>query len=446
MLLEVQERVIFMSTRAQNLIHYTVPSIMGQISFFLFTIFDGVFVGRGVGTTALGAINLVFPFVMTASALFMLTTVGGVTITAIRLGRGDRAGADQAYFHSVAATLGVAVLLCFAGVCLTRPLCRLMGGNETYLPLMAEYLFTYSLFLLPSAASTALSGFGRNDGAPVLVSAAVIAATLVNIGLDWLFVFPLEMGLRGAALATGISQTLCLVIVLPHFLLHRGRLRLRPARPSRPLCRKLLIRGLPECINQISTPVSMLWLNYMLLSLLGEIGVNTYSILAYVASFSMAFFCGAAEGLQPLIGQCYGGREEKDMRFYFASGLLISVVGSLTIVILFCLFSAPVCSLFTRDAATVASAVRAMPQYAWGFVPMAINTMISAYLYSTKRSRQALAINLLRCFGLNTLVILVLPRIVGGGIIWFTFGIYEALCALVAFVLLAASERQLRFH
>lgn len=435
-----------MSTRMRNLIHYSVPSIMGQISFFLFTIFDGIFVGQGVGTTALGAINLVFPFVMTASALFMLTTVGGVTITAIRLGRGDRDGANQAYLHSMLATLGVAVILCFAGVCLTQPLCRLMGGNETYLPLMKEYLFPYSLFLLPSAASMALNGFGRNDGAPVLVSAAVIAATVVNIGLDWLFVFPLGMGLRGAALATGISQTLCLMIVLPHFLLHRGRLRLRRAPLSRTLCKKILIRGLPECINQVSTPVSMLWLNYMLLALIGDIGVNTYSILAYVASFSMAFFCGAAEGLQPLIGQCYGAKEEQDMRFYFRSGMLISVVGSLAIVLLFCLFSAPVCSLFTRDAATVAFAVSAMPQYAWGFVPMAVNTMISAYLYSTKRSRQAIAINLLRCFVVNTLVILGLPRLVGSGVIWFTFGIYEALCAAAALALLSRSERRLQFH
>lgn len=435
-----------MSTRVQNLIHYSVPSIMGQISFFLFTIFDGIFVGQGVGTTALGAVNLVFPFVMTASALFMLTTVGGVTITAIRLGRGDRDGANQAYLHSVLATLGIAVALCFAGVCLTRPLCRLMGGNETYLPLMAEYLFTYSLFLLPSAASMVLNGFGRNDGAPVLVSAAVIVATLVNIGLDWLFVFPLRMGLHGAALATGISQSICLLIVLPHFLFHRGQLRFQRTRPSWTLCKKILIRGLPECINQISTPVSMLWLNYMLLFLIGEIGVNTYSILAYVASFSMAFFCGAAEGLQPLIGQCYGAKEKQDMRFYFHSGMLISVIGSLVIVVLFCLFSAPVCSLFTRDAATVAFSVKAMPQYAWGFVPMAINTMISAYLYSTKRSKQAVVINLLRCFVVNTLVILGLPRLAGGGIIWFTFGIYEALCAAVAFVLLSVSERKLQFH
>gem|GEM_PF-5789949 len=80
------------STRTNNLLKYVVPTMLGSISFFLFTIIDGIFVGRGVGTNALGAVNLMMPFVMIVNALFQLTTIGGVTVVAIRFGRNDQEG------------------------------------------------------------------------------------------------------------------------------------------------------------------------------------------------------------------------------------------------------------------------------------------------------------------------------------------------------------------
>ena len=431
-----------MSARAKTLIKYVVPTILGQVSFFLFTIFDGIFVGQGVGTDALGAVNLVFPFVMIANALFMLTTIGGVTITAIRLGRGDREGANQAFMHAVAGTILISLLLFCTGVFLTDPLCQLMGSNATYHPMMKEYLFYYSLFLIPSALMMMLNGFGRNDGAPLLVSASTIIGTLLNILGDWIFVFPLRMGLMGAALATGISQTISLFIILPHFLCHRGALRFQTFRVSKPLCSKLLLRGLPETIAQFATPVSTLWTNFVLLRYMGDIGVNAFSIICYVASFSVAVFYGASEGLQPLFGQSYGAKRAKDLRYFFVAGILISLIGSTMITTLLCLGCRGICALFGADSATLDFTVHALPQYAWGFVIMALNTMISSYFYSTKRSKQAILINLLRSFAVNSVIILTLPALLGGSIIWHTFGIYETIVLVVALILLLRSERK----
>ena len=94
-----------MSPRTRKLVQYVLPTILSQVSFFLFTIIDGIFVGQGIGTDALGAINIVFPFVMLCNALFMLATIGGVTVTAIRLGRGDTEGANLAFRHGMMFTV-----------------------------------------------------------------------------------------------------------------------------------------------------------------------------------------------------------------------------------------------------------------------------------------------------------------------------------------------------
>lgn len=428
-------------SRTKNLIKYVVPTMLGSVSFFLFTIIDGIFVGRGVGTNALGAVNLMMPFVMVVNALFQLATIGGVTVVAIRFGRKDDAGANAAFMHALTGALIISAVLCLIGTCLTAPVCRLLGATDTYHDMAIEYLFWYAVFIIPSGLSTALQGFCRNDGSPVLVSFAVVFGAALNIFGDWLLVFPLQMGLAGAAIATGVSQTVTFLILLSHYIRKRGKLRIRRFQPQPALFKKIAMRGLPECIAQFATPVTTLWMNKVLISQIGDIAVNAYSIISYVASFSVAIFFGTSEGLQPLIGNCYGAKDGKSLKFYFRAGLIINFVGSALINCLLLVFGESICLLFGADAGTLAYAMETMPIYALGFLVMAFNTMISSYLYSTKRTKQADIINVLRSFVVNSIVILVFPSLFGSGMVWYAFAVYEALVLIVAVALLKRSER-----
>ena len=210
-----------MNPRIKTLLKYIVPTVLSQCAFFLFLIIDGIFVGNGVGTDALGAVNLALPFVMVVGAVFMLTTIGGVTITAIRIGRKDFDGANDAFMNSLFCTLAVSAVFTLIGVFFTKPLAAMLGAGGVYEKMVTDYLFWYSLFTVPSALAVALQGFGRNDGAPVFVMVSTILSTMLNIFLDWLFVFPLRMGLKGAAIATGISQTVGFLIISVHFVMKR---------------------------------------------------------------------------------------------------------------------------------------------------------------------------------------------------------------------------------
>lgn len=436
-----QEFFCLMSERTCNLVRYVVPTMLGSCCFFLFTIVDGIFVGHGIGMNALGAVNLTMPFVMIVNALFMLTTIGGNTVIAIRLGRQDVKGANQAFMHALTGTLVISAALSLAGCLLTAPICRLLGANDTFFAMTGSYLFWYSIFIIPAGLSTALQGFCRNDGSPVLVSAAIITGTVCNIIGDWLFIFPLKAGLAGAAAATGISQTITLLILLLHFRKTYAQLHFCRFLPAAELVGKVFKRGLPECIAQFATPVTTLCINYVLISKLGDVAVNAYSIISYVAAFSVAIFFGTAEGLQPLFGHCYGEKNENDLKFYFRAGLLINFIGSLLVNILLCVFASDICRLFGASGETLRVTRTALPLYSWGFVVMSFNSIISAYLYSTKRSKQSDIINILRGFVMNTAVILLLPVIFGNGIIWHTFGIYELAVLLIAVLLLRCSER-----
>lgn len=429
------------NTRTKTLLQYVLPAILTNTCIFLFTIIDGIFVGNGVDSNALGAVNIAMPFVMIVTALNMLTSIGGVTVTAIRLGRHEKEGANQAFMHALTANLTVAIIITLLGVVFTEPLCRMLGADGIYLPMAKEYIFWWSIFAIPSALSVLFQSFCRNDGSPILVAVATVISTVLNIFLDWLFIFPLEMGIKGAAIATGISQTVGFLIVLMHFILRKGELRISKYKPERKLFGKVIFRGLPEMIAQFATPVTTICLNHVLYATLADEGVNTFAVISYVASFAMSVLFGTSEGLQPLFGQTYGAKEEKDMKFYFRSGVLISLVGSAICVAIAILLSRPISVLFGAEGSIIDSTARYMPQYAWAFIVAGLNTLISAYFYSTKRSVHAIILNVARSFVVNIAVILGLSAL-GSSIVWYTFGISEVIVLLIAFGLLKFSERK----
>lgn len=429
------------NSRTRKVVKYVLPTMLSNVCFFLFTVVDGIFVGRGVGTNGLGAVNLVLPFAMIVAALFMMINIGGATIFAIRIGRKDDEGANKIFRHGMILLGIVALILSAIGVFFADPICTLLGAGETFHQFSVDYLFWYSLFIIPSGLSMGLQNYCRNDGAPGLVGIAVIISTVFNIAGDWLLIFPFSMGTKGAAIATGVSQVIALLVMLTHFIKRNGILRFGKTELDMTIFKDIVVHGLPEGLGQLATPIMTLCMNLSLVELIGDIGVNAFSVISYVASFAIAIFFGTSEGLQPLFGQSYGEKNEENLKFYFKTGILTNFFGSIFVTALVLIFSRYICAMFGAEPATLEYILKAMPLYSWGFVVMAFNVMISAYLYSTERSAQAIIINFLRSIVVDSGVILLLPKIVGADIIWFTFGIYEAIILVIAVALLKHSER-----
>lgn len=317
----------------------------------------------------------------------------------------------------------------------------MLGAGETFYHLAVEYLFYYSIFIIPSALSMLLQNFCRNDNAPGLVSAVVIITTVCNIFGDWLLIFSIAWGVKGAAIATGISQTLGLFSILTHFIRKHGNLRFGKTKLEIKLLKEIVIHGLPEESSQLSTPVMAFCINMVLINRVGDLGVNAFSVITYIASFSMAVFFGASEGLQSLFGQSYGAKDKEELTFYFKTGLKISFWGSFIVTILAVLLGRHICILFGTDAVTQSYVLKVLPQFAVGFIVMAVNVMISSYFYSTEGSLQATSISVLRSIVVNAAVILILPYIFGERVIWFLLLIYEAIVLIIVVALLKHSER-----
>ena len=432
-----------MNAKAKTLLGNILPALGGLFVTYLYNVVDGIFVGRGGGAAALGAVNIAVPFITFVVALTAMFPMGSATVVAIRMGRGDKEGADHAFMAAFSLTLLMSALLMAVGMVFSRQIVDLSGAKDLSAEMRrmaVQYLFYYSAFSVPMLMGTCLSIFVRNDGSPQLSFFGMCAGAAANIFLDWLFIYPLGIGIVGAVVASGLGQVLTIPILLTHFLRKKGDLRIKAFKINGTLIGKVCKRGVPEAVTQLTTPVTALCYNLMLARLVGDIGVATFSVLSFIYSLANAILSGVAQGLQPLWGQCYGRKDTEEMRWYFRSGLLINLVLSVLIYGGLFFFDVPVIRIFNREPELLREASGALPYFALSFIPMVLNLICTAYFFSTKRTGHANAIAVSHGIALKALMIFCLPLIFGTEAIWLAPFVTEVPTLLAAMVLSKTSR------
>ena len=432
-----------MNTKMKSLFRYIFPALGGLFVTYLYNVVDGIFVGQGVGSAALGAVNIGVPVITFVVAIAAMFPMGGATVVAIRMGRGDRDGANHAFMTALSLTVLLSAILMIVGMVFSRQIVDLSGAkelSEEMREMSAHYLFYYSAFSIPMLMSTCLSVFIRNDGSPTLAFVGMCTGAAANIFLDWLFIFPFGMGVIGAAVASGLGQVFSVLVLLTHFLRKKGELRIAPFKIDFSLIKKICRRGVPEAVTQLTTPVTALCYNLMLAGLIGDIGVSTFSVLSFIYSLANAILSGVAQGLQPLWGHCYGKQDTKEMGWYFRSGIIINMILSILIYIGLFFFDVPVIRIFNKEADLVQTATAALPIFSLSFIPMALNLIFTAFLFSTKRTGAADVIAISRGIAVKALSIFCIPVLFGGNAIWIAPFVAETATLVLAVILSRTSK------
>ena len=427
-----------MNPKAKQLCSYIFPAVGSLFVTYLYNVMDGIFVGQGIGSAALGAVNIGVPFITFAVAIVAMFPMGGATIIAIRMGRDDKDGANNAFMTALTLTVLTAVILTVVGTVFSQQIVDLSGARklgEEMRRMSADYLFYYSAFSLPMLMSNCLSVFVRNDGSPTLSFVGMCTGAVSNIFLDWLFIFPLQMGVIGAAVASGLGQIVSLLVLLSHFIRKHGNLRIRRFTIQPVLIKKICKRGAPEAVTQLTTPVTALCYNLVLAGLVGDIGVSTYSVLSFIYSLANAVLSGVAQGLQPLWGNSYGKQDTKEINDYFRFGMAINLMLSVLVSAVLILFDEPAIRIFSQDMELINAASKALPVFALSFIPMALNLVYTSLLYSTKRTKQSDIIAICRGIVLKAIAIFCIPIIFGSNTIWAAPLVAEMITFAIAVVL-----------
>lgn len=399
---------------------FAVPQMIGLLFNSVYTIVDGVFIGHRLGREAMAAAAVAVPLIEILISVAIAAGSGAGVLIAARLGSGDRDGARR-LFNTAAWTLGLAgLLVCALGNLFLAPLARLLGASPEVLEPACQYLWFIVTFAPFQLFSFLLGGMARNDSRPKLAMTALIAGAVSNILLDYLFMYPLNLGIRGAALATALGPIFSVIILLPHFLGRRGELYFVPCRPSLSQAGRILTCGVPAFVMEFSIGIVTFLYNLAVTRWgYGELGLAAYLVIGYLMLIILTLFLGMAEGLQPVFSRLAAAGEEKRalaMRRFSAKVFLgvgaaccaLILVGSRWFFLLF----AP------EDPELIAFAADKSIPYFCGFFLTGFNILMIACWQAVQRTGRALVAAVIRSIVLPPVLLLTLPALLGREAIW----------------------------
>lgn len=385
--------------------HYALPSVGALLVVGLYFVVDGIFVAKGVGSTGLAAINLAVPFISVLSSITTMLAIGGATLASISLGERNIKQANVFFNTSITLILSIAVVFLFLTFLFLKEIALFLGCSNILLQPTMEYIKYYVAFDIFFSGTLALATFVRNDGNPRLAFWGMIIGAISNIFLDWLFIFVLHWGIKGAAVASGLGQIFSFVLLLSHFMKRKGELYF-----SRQILKKnniynIIKTGFPECITQMSSPITIFCYNVIIIKLLGEKGVAAYSIVSYLLVIVFAVFIGVAEGLQPLLSRSFGEKNGEALKQFFKVGIKTNISLACLIYGIFAVFGHRIIEIFTNDSDILQIAYACIGIYGISFLFASCNIVYTTFFLATKETGTAVKIAILRSVILNSLCI-----------------------------------------
>lgn len=425
------------------------PTIMGMAATALFTVVDGMFVGNGIGSDALAAVNFSAPLFMIIAGIGLMFGMGGGILSSINLSRGKKRVANINLTQSVTALLIISLAITIAFMIFPHTVAWLLGANEYLADMVAEYLFWFAVGIPFSALVVALPFFIRLTN-PKVSMWAMLIATIINIVLDYLFIFVFEWGLFGAAIATVIGEIAGTAIMVGYLLRRSVAIRLVRLKISTKSI-LLTIRnigymiklGTSVFLSEITISVMIISGNFAFMRYLGADGVAAYSIICYLFPIIFMIFNATVQSAQPIISYNYGcGQIERSNRaLKMAMGFVIGF--AILIMALFTYFAQQIVSLFIPETTNIAwqYAVEGLPLFAIDYLFFGINIIMIGYYTSIERLKRALSLTILRGI-MPVIFFFALPLQFGIPGIWLAVAAGDVVTTLVIIVLLTLDRRK----
>ena len=428
----------------KEFIRFVIPAVISMVVTSLYNIVDGIFVGRGVGENALAAVNIAYPLVMFHIALAMLIAIGGANIFSISKGKGDIENAGRVFMQSMILILVVSVVLNVIILIFPAQISRLLGADDTLLPYVQDYIKWIALFAVIYMPGLALSIFIRNDDAPKREMAGTLAGAVTNIVLDYLFIMVFDMGVSGAAIATGIGQLVSAFVFMTHFTKKNRLLKIKKVKLYVYDIKSIFINGSPSFLMEFSQAAVAYSFNLVLLSQIGALGVSAYSIVMYICSIFNMILIGLVQGIQPIMSFNYGKGNGENIKKVYKMAVRTSLCLTFIVYIIVFIFGKTLSDIFIRDNIQVTNmALNMMRYYFLAFFPIGISLINILYFQIIRLEKWAVFISFIRCTGFVQLSLLILPGLFGITGIFLSFLSGELCNYFVSAVLYKYADRNI---
>lgn len=416
-----------------------VPTLMGLIFSAILNLADGIFVGKGVGSDALASVNVAAPIFLVSTGIALLFATGVSIVAAVHLAQGKKKAASINVTQAFTVSAFILLLFSLAIFFFPSQLCYLFGGTGRLEP----YVVTYLRGVSPVPVLTALMMVGmfviRLDGSPKYAMMCNVLSSLLNIALDWYFVFPLHMGIFGAAIATSISEAVAVIGTLFYMaFLSRNVHWYKPKFTSTSI--RLTLRnvwymtklGMSAFIGETAIVCMLIVGNFVFIKYLHEDGVAAYSVACYLFPLVFMFGNSIAQSSLPIVSYNYGRKNEERIRKAFRLTVGLAVVLGLLITV-FCLMESDTLISLFLDEGTVAYQIgcKGFPYFTLGFLFFTLNVVFIGFYQSIELAKRATLWMLLRGIIFVIPSFILLPMMLGDKGLWLAVPLSEMLTFVV---------------
>lgn len=416
-----------------SLMKFVFPTIIMMVFMSLYTIVDGIFVSRLLGSNSLSSLNIVYPVQSIILAIGIMLGTGGSAIIAKKLGEGkkEEANSDFSFISLFAILIGFLFLI----ICsiFLEPICRILGASDILLKDSMIYLQIALIFAPITMMQLLYQTFFVTAGHPTLGLICTIIGGISNMVLDFVFMGPMHMGIEGAAIATGIGQVIPVVVGGIFFFTNKKSLYYQKPKIDIPMLINSCSNGASEMVSNLSTAVVTFLFNIIMLDLMGENGVAAITIALYSQFLFHSLFLGFSMGVAPVFSFNYGSKNIKQIKHIYKICSRFILVSSIVMLFVSILSSKSLIAIFTPiNEPTYQITVDGYYLFALNFLFTGVNIFASALFTAFSNGKVSAIISFLRTFVVIVACILILPKLIGVNGVWLAIPIAEFITLFIS--------------
>ncbi len=422
---------------------YVSFSILGQIALSCYTLADTFFVSAKLGANGLTALNLAFPIFCIINGIGLMIGIGGGTRYSIYRSRKQIDDANRTFTNALYIAGMFSCVFVLSGIFCSRYIVKFLGADETIIETTNTYAQVMLLFTPAFLLNNLLQCFIRTDGKPSLSMTAMITGSLSNVLLDYIFIFPLDMGIFGAILATGLAPVISICVLSPYLIRRKNNFRFVKSTFGGRYAKEILSSGFSPFLTEATSGVVMFLFNFIILRITGNIGVAAFGVISVISLVVIAVYTGLSQGVQPVMSSNHGERKPGNVKTVLKYSLITALVLSCAIYSAIFFGASGLTSIFNseKNQTLQALAETGLKLYFIACPFIGFNIIMATYFISTEKPLYAQIISLSRGIVVLIPVAFLLSSLFRMTGVWCAYPTAEFLVAFIGLTLYLISER-----
>ena len=427
----------------KSLLKFAFPTVMMLVFMSLYTIVDGIFVARFVGSNGVAAINIVMPVFNLISSIGIMFATGGNAVISKKLGEGKEGEAHEDFTFINVFCFAVGVVFLVAGYLFMEPLFQVLGASDVLMDYCIDYGILFILFAPVLVLKNVYDQLLVTAGHPKLALRTSIVGGVVNIVFDYIFIAIFHMGVFGAAIATVLGQIVSVLIALRFFVNPESSIHFTKIKKKFSMIIEAMINGSSEMVSQLSFAITTVIFNLGMMRFAGEDGVAAISIIFYIQYLLLAVFIGFSNGVAPVIGYSYGSENRAQLKRLFRYANIFIWIFSIAIFILSLVFGDFLIEVFMGEkGAAYELAVHGLYLFSFSFIFNGFNIFSSGFFTALSNGPISAAISFLKNLVFIVFFTLLLPEYMGIDGLWLSIPVAEFLAFFVSMFFLLTQRKK----